>query len=62
MLADAKSVDAELIGQHRLIHHVADDLGVAQQGAIGAGSHIAESIETKLEICCHGCRQFVLRA
>ena len=75
MLADAKGVDAEFVGQHRLIDHVADDLRVAQQVAVGARRDVAESIETKLEVCCHGfrqcfpsmvavggCRLFVLRA
>ena len=28
MFADAESVDAELVGQHALVHHVADHLGV----------------------------------
>jgi hypothetical protein len=30
MLAEADAIDADLIGEHRLIHHVSDDLRMAQ--------------------------------
>ena len=51
MLADAERVDAELVGQHRLLDHLADDLGVAVEAAVGAGGDVAKCIETEF----HGC-------
>ncbi len=44
MLADAKGIDAHLIGENRLLNDVADDLGVAQGAPVGAGGDIAERV------------------
>ena len=44
MLADAKGIDPELIGENRLLDDVADDLRVAQEAAVGAGGDIAERV------------------
>ena len=45
VLADAEGIDAEPVGQHRLLDHLADDLGVAVEAAVGTGGDIAECIE-----------------
>src|ERR1700722_5801204 len=51
VLADAEGIDAEPVGQHRLLDHLADDLGVAVEAAIGAGGDIAECIEPEFHEC-----------
>jgi hypothetical protein len=58
VLADAEGIDAEPVGQHRLLDHLADDLGVAVKAAIGAGGDIAECIEPEFH-CCAATRMFV---
>jgi hypothetical protein len=47
MLADAEGIDAKPVGQHRLLDHLANDLGVAVEAAIGADGDIAECIESE---------------
>ena len=39
VLADAEGSDAEPVGQHRLLDHLADDLGVAVEAAVGASGY-----------------------
>jgi hypothetical protein len=60
MLADPEGIDAEPVGQHRLLDYLADDLGVAVEPAIGAGGDIAECIEPKFH-CCAATRMLFSR-
>src|ERR1700683_5608476 len=53
MLADAKGIHAELVGQRRLIDQVADDLGVGLQTAVAASGDIAERVQSELKLLCH---------
>ena len=50
MLADAEEVDAELVGEHGLLDHVADDLRLRQRLAVGADGDVAEGVEAEFEI------------
>jgi hypothetical protein len=54
VLADAEEIDAELVGQHRLLDDVAQHLGVLQQHAVGAAGDVAEGIDAEFERSCHG--------
>jgi hypothetical protein len=54
VLAHPEEVDPELISQHRLVHEVAEDLGVRKRVAIGAGGDIPESIEGEFKRGGHG--------
>ena len=61
VLADAEGIDAQLVGQHRLLDHVADHLRLRQELAVGCGGNIAERVEPKFELLCHvfcSCRPF----
>jgi hypothetical protein len=53
MLADAKGIDANLIGEDGFVDYVADDLCVRQELTVGSSCDVAESIEPKLEMLCH---------
>ena len=53
MLAKPDEVDADLVGEHRLLDHVADDLGVRQRLAVGSRRDVAESIESEFENLRH---------
>ncbi len=53
VLADADEIDAELVGEHGLADHVADDLRMGQQPAIGAGRDVAERVQPELELQWH---------
>ena len=53
MLADAEEVDAQLVGEHRLLDDVADHLRMRQQVAVGPRGDVAERIQPKLNMPCH---------
>ena len=46
VLPDSDEVDAQLVGQHRLIDDVADHLGVGDRFSVGTFSDITEGVET----------------
>src|SRR5690606_4681514 len=47
MLADTEECDSDLVGQHRLLDHVADHLVVGERLAIGTKGDIAEGVESE---------------
>jgi hypothetical protein len=47
MLAQADEVEPELVGQHRLLDHVAQHLVHGLGLAVGAEGHVAEGVEAK---------------
>ena len=49
VLAQADEAQTDLIGEHRLIHHVPQDLGLVLQGAVAAGTDVAERVEAQLD-------------
>ncbi len=51
VLADAEGIDAEPVGQHRLLDHLADDLRVRVETTGGAGGDIAKCIESEFHRC-----------
>ncbi len=53
VLAHAEKVDAQPVGQHRLLDDVADDLGVRQQAAVGPAGHVAEGVQAKFQRLRH---------
>ena len=48
--ANAEGVDADLIGQHTLRHHITQHLVIGRKRAVGPGIHIPERIEAKLDV------------
>jgi hypothetical protein len=44
VFADAEKVDAEIVGEDRLVDNVANDLGMRQWMAIRSGRDITEGI------------------
>ena len=55
VLADAEGIDAQRIGQRRLLDHVADDLRVAQKRPVGALGNVAERVQAEFKGLCHAC-------
>ena len=53
VLADPEGIDAELVGQHALVDHVADDLGVRARLAVRADGDVAEGVQSEFEILWH---------
>ena len=53
MLAESDTMNVDLIGKHRLVDYVADDLRMAQQLAVGPGLNVTECIETELNFLDH---------
>ena len=53
VLADAEEVDAELVGEHRLVDDIADDLGVRQQAPVRRVGDVAESVQPEFKLLCH---------
>jgi hypothetical protein len=53
MLTDTDEIDAQLVGEHRLIDDVADDLGLRKGSTVGVKRDVAERIEPELEIWLH---------
>lgn len=49
MLADTDEVDADLIGQHRLVDEIPNDFGGVQRRAIRSAGDVAESVETEFD-------------
>ncbi len=49
MLADADEVDADLIGQHRLVDEIPNDFGGVQRRAIRSAGDVAESVEADFD-------------
>ena len=52
MLADAKDVEADLVGQHGLLDDVAEDLGLRVKGTVGRARDVAEGVDAEFE-CRH---------
>ena len=50
MLAHADEVDAQSIGQHRLLDDVPDDLRMRQETAVSAGGDVAKGVQPQLEV------------
>ncbi len=46
-----ESIDADLVGQHAFLDHVADDLCLRQRCSVRPVGHIAECIEAKFDRC-----------
>ncbi len=53
MFADAKDVDAVLVGEDAFVDDVADDCGLGFRGAVGALGDVAEGIQTQFEGTTH---------
>jgi hypothetical protein len=53
VLADAKGIDANLVGQRSFLDHIADDLRVRQGVFVGAEGDIAEGIQPEFELLWH---------
>lgn len=49
VFSDAEEVDAELVGEHGFVDHVADDLRMRQHLAVITARDVAECIKTKFE-------------
>ena len=62
VLADAEEVDAELVGQHRLLDDVADHLRLRQQRPVGVHGDVAERVQPELQFPCHALSNTVARA
>jgi hypothetical protein len=52
VLPDADEVDAQPVGEHRLLDHVADDIGLVQAPTIRVDRAVAERVEPELNIAC----------
>src|SRR4051812_27673366 len=53
MLTDPDGIDADLVGKHRLLNQVADDLRGVKRLAVGSVRDIAERVEAKLDRLSH---------
>jgi hypothetical protein len=53
VLADPEEVESEPIGEHGLLHHVPQHLGVRQRRAVGPGGHVAEGVESEFVALSH---------
>lgn len=53
MLAEADEVEAELVGEHRLVDDVADHLCVRKHRAGGVPGDVAKSVQSEFERCGH---------
>ena len=53
MLPDAEKIDAQPVGQHALVDHIADDLRGRQELAVRTGRDIAERVQSELELLRH---------
>src|SRR5882724_6823732 len=62
VLAKADEIDAEVVGQHRLVHDVADHLRVRQQLTVSAGGDVAEGINSKFKLLWHHALSVKVRA
>ena len=49
VFADAEEVEAEVVGQHRLVDHVADHLCLAQAVAVGVDGDVTEGVEAEFD-------------
>jgi hypothetical protein len=55
VLADAEKVDAQIVGENRLVDDMANDLGMRQWIAIMSGRDVTEGIKSKLKTYRHVC-------
>ena len=53
VLADAEEVEAEPVGEHRLLDHVPQHLRVRQRRAVGPRGHVAEGVESEFVALSH---------
>ncbi len=53
VLADAEEVDAHLVGEHRFLDHVANDLRMAEQRAAAIAGDVAKGLEAEFQRMGH---------
>ena len=53
MLADAKGIDADVLGEYRLRDDVTKGVGLGMQAAVCVGGDVAEGVEAELERVQH---------
>jgi len=53
MLADADGIDADLVGEDRLLDQVADHLRGRERPAVRACGDVTEGVETELDCAAH---------
>ena len=53
MLADAEGIDADGVGQHAFLDHIADDCGMRFEAAVGFGGDVAKGIEAEFDVLSH---------
>src|SRR5882757_10887433 len=53
VFADAEKIDAQIVGENRLVDDVADDLSMRQQMAIIASRDVAKGIQPKFQTSRH---------
>ena len=49
MLADPDEIDAEFVGENRLLQEIAQNLRLRKLGAIGVAGDVAECVEAEFE-------------
>jgi hypothetical protein len=54
VLANAETIHANFVGANRLLDHIADDLSMRQQFAVGPHCDVAKCIQSEFKILCHG--------
>lgn len=50
MLPEADEIDAEAIGQHSLLDHVTDDMGLRRGLVVARLGHVAEGVEPEFDL------------
>jgi hypothetical protein len=53
VLANAETINADFVGENRLLDDVADDLCMRQQLAVGPHCDVAKSIQSEFKNLCH---------
>ena len=53
MLAESDTMHVDFVSEHRFVDHVAGDLRMAQQLAVGPGLNVTECIETEFNFLGH---------
>jgi len=61
VLTETDHVDPHVLGQHGLLDHVADDVGLVPQATVGAGGDVTEGVEAEFEGGVHGSLRSSLR-
>ncbi len=55
MLADIEGIDAEAIGQHRLVDHVAEHRSLGPRPPVGVERHVPERVQAQLDAVRRSC-------